>query len=105
VAYSEYIYIIFFLLHPPSALLTSCRFVFLQELAAHPAVPARMGAPAVGEDERGAVGRATGRRQRRAEDGVHVQPQLLQDGVRLQVGGLHVPAHGAHQGPPGRNRK
>lgn len=60
-------------------------------------MPERMGAAAAGENDQGALGQASGREQR-AGHGVHVQAQLLQDGLRLQVRGLHVQAHGADEG-------
>lgn len=66
-------------------------------------MPERLGAASAGEDDQG-LGQVAGR-QRRTEDGVHVQAQLVQDGVRLQVRGLHVPAHGAYTGSSGKHRR
>ena len=64
-----------------------------QEPEENPQVPARMGASAEGEDYQGALWWLPG-----PQDGVHVQAQLLQDGVRLQVWRLHVQAYSAHTG-------
>ena len=54
----------------------------------------------------GAAGQGGGRGGQevpgQGEDGLHVPAQLLQDGVRLQVGGLHVPPHGAAPRPAGK---
>lgn len=54
-----------------------------------------MGAAATGENDQRLLGQVAGRQQR-AEDGVHVQAELLQDGLCVQVRRLHVQAHGTH---------
>ena len=59
-------------------------------------MPAWMGASAGGEEHQGAIRWLPG-----PQDGVHVQAQLLQDGVRLQVRRLHVQAYSAHAGASG----
>lgn len=56
----------------------------LKELEANKKVPERLGAAAAGETQQRPLGQVAGQQQR-AEDEVHVQTQLLQDGLRLQV--------------------
>ena len=60
-----------------------------------------MGAAAAGENEQGPLGQASGRQQRH-KDGVHVQAQLLQDGLCLQVRRLYVQAHRTHTRSSGK---
>lgn len=67
-------------------------------------VPERMGAAATGENDQGPLWQVTGGQQW-VKDGVHVQAQLLQDGLCLQVRRLYVQAHGAHTGSSGKIRK
>lgn len=65
-------------------------------------MPERLGAAATGENDQRLLGQVAGRQQR-AEDGVHVQAELLQDGLCLQVRRLHVQAHSAHTGSSGKD--
>lgn len=74
-----------------------------QEFKTDTEVPERMGAGAAGEAVQELLKQATGGQQR-AEHGVHVQAELLQDGLRLQVRGLHVQTHRTHQSSPGEFR-
>lgn len=85
-------------------LLTSFFFFCLQEFKTDPEVPERMGADAAGEAVQEFLKQATGGQQR-AEHGVHVQTELLQDGLRLQIWGLHVQAHSTHQSSSGEFRE
>ena len=75
-----------------------------QEFEEDKEVPERMGATAAGENVQGLLRQVAGR-QEWTKDGVHVQAQLLQDGVCLQIRGLHVQAHSAHTGSSGKHRK
>lgn len=72
-----------------------------QEFEKDQEVPERMGAAATGEDDQDPRGQDAGWR-RRAEDGVYVQAQLIQDGLCVQVRGLHVQAHRTDPGSSGR---
>lgn len=61
-----------------------------------------MGAAATRENDQGPLRQVTGWQQW-AEDGVHVQAQLLQDGLCLQVRGLYVQTHSTHTGSSGES--
>ena len=60
-----------------------------------------MGAAAAGENYQGLFGQVA-RWQQWTEDGVHVQAELLQDGLCLQVRGLYVQTHSAHTSSSGQ---
>lgn len=67
-------------------------------------MPERVGAAAAGENDQGLLRQVAGQQQR-PEDGVHVQAELLQDGLRLQIRGLYVQAHSTDTGAPSEYRK
>lgn len=71
-----------------------------QEFEKDKEVPERMGTTTTGEDDKGSLWQVTGGKRWP----VHVQTQLLQDGVCLQIRGLHVQAHSTDTGSSGKHR-